>query len=227
MHLLAPDILADARNLSLTVLASGFAVGLLLWLLGWWCHRFWIVLATTVAAGFVGLYGGPVHGAQPLVAGLLLAVAVGGLALALARMIAFAAGGLTLWLAVHALVPSWDEPFICFLGGGLVGLLLFRIWTKALTSFVGSVLMVYSGLAAADWLGKLDAVLVAEKKAALLNLVCAAGALSGLAAQFLMDRHGLPQRACNALRKLCGLDQGQGRWTAWLTRFRWSRRQPG
>jgi len=65
-------------------------------------------------------------GVQPLLAGLLLAVAAGLLALALVRVIAFAAGGIAAVYGVRLLPPApWQEPLICFLGGGLLGLLLF------------------------------------------------------------------------------------------------------
>ena len=84
MALLAPDILEEARGLSVAVSVSGLVLGLLLWLLGWRGHRFWIVLAATVSAGVAGLSMGPSYGASPELAGLLLAIAAGVLALALA-----------------------------------------------------------------------------------------------------------------------------------------------
>src|SRR5262245_66462146 len=101
MHLLAPDVLAEARGLSVAVSATGLAVGVMLWLLGWWGHRFWIVLAATLGAGILGLCSGPAYGAQPLVAGLLSAVAAGALALALVRVVAWLAGVRAGWVAVR------------------------------------------------------------------------------------------------------------------------------
>src|SRR5207244_280068 len=80
MQLLAPDILEEAGEISVAVTASGFAIGFLLWLLGWRGHRFWIVLAATIGAGVVGLYAAPAHRTHPLLAGLLRAVAAGALA---------------------------------------------------------------------------------------------------------------------------------------------------
>src|SRR2546421_652405 len=88
MQLLAPDILEEAGEISVAVTAASFAIGFLLWLLGWRGHRFWIVLAATIGAGVVGLYAAPAHRTHPLLAGLLLAVAAGALALALVRVIA-------------------------------------------------------------------------------------------------------------------------------------------
>lgn len=191
MHLLAPDILTEAQGLSVALCTVGLAAGLLLWVFGWWGHRFWVVLTATLAAGVLGLYAGPDLGMQRLVAGLLLAVAAGALALSLIRVVAFAAGGLAAWLAARALLPGWDDAqglLIGLLAGGLVGLLLFRVWMMALTSLAGTLLMGYSGLCLADRLGKLDAPAWAEQHVVLLDVVCGAAALLGLALQFFLDR---------------------------------------
>src|SRR5436189_773433 len=116
MQFLAPDILDAARQVSLGVSGTGCAVGLLLWLTGWYGHRFWIVLGSTVVAGVAGLLLGPAHGMQPLVAGLLFAIAAGVLALALVRVIVFAAGGAAVCVACRGLLPAgWDGPLACFL----------------------------------------------------------------------------------------------------------------
>jgi hypothetical protein len=188
MQLLAPDILAEARGLSPAISGAGLVVGLALWALGWWGHRFWIVLATTVVAGVYALSTAPVAGVQPLVVALLLAVSAGALALPLSRVVAFTAGGLALRLLVHASVPSLDEPLICFLVGGLLGLVLFRFWTMALTSFAGALLMGYCGLCLAGWLGRLDAVDWSTRHHALLNWGCGGVAVVGWLTQFLLER---------------------------------------
>lgn len=188
MSLLAPDILEEARGLSPAAGVTGLLLGLFIWLLGWRGHRFWIVLATTVAAGLVGLSAGPSYGTSPLVAGVLLAVAAGVLALALVRMLAFVAGGLGTWMTIHALLPTWNEPLVCFLIGGLVGLFMFRFWTIALTSFVGAMLMSYSGLCLAEHYGKLNAVALAQTQPAVLNWTCLGTTLAGIAVQFVLER---------------------------------------
>src|SRR5262249_49845439 len=120
--------------------------------------------------------------------GLLVSVAAGALALALVRFVAFAAGGLAVWFLVRALVPTWDEPLVLFLIGGLVGLVLFRICTMALTSFAGTLLIAYAGLCLAHRVGKLEVVGLCEKHATALNLACGGIALAGLFAQFLLHR---------------------------------------
>jgi hypothetical protein len=188
MQILAPDILEDARGLSVGITATAFVIGLLIWLLGWRGHRFWIVLVATVGAGIYGLNSGPAFGSRPVVAGLLLAVASGVLALAMVRVVAFVAGGTAAWIAVHALLPAWHEPLVCFVVGGLAGVLLFRVWTMVLTSSAGTVLMAYSGLCLAQNLGNVDAVAVAEKQTTLLNCACGGIALLGLMVQYYFSR---------------------------------------
>ena len=74
MSIIASDILADLCGLSLGLLIALLPVGLLLWLLGWWSHRFWVVLSTTLLAGVCGLYEGSAFQAHPLMAAVLLAV---------------------------------------------------------------------------------------------------------------------------------------------------------
>jgi hypothetical protein len=158
-------------------------------LTGWWGHRFWIVLATTFLAGLFGLIKGPVLQVQPLVAGLLLAIAAGLLALALVRVVAFAAGGVAAWLLVRALAPAtWQEPLVCFLVGGLVGLLLFRVWMMVLAGLWGSLLMIYFGLWLGDRLEKWDAVALTTNHAELFNWGCAGLALGGFLLQFFLER---------------------------------------
>jgi hypothetical protein len=189
MQFIASDILAEGRGLSVPFCAAGAAVGLLLWLTGWWGHRFWIVLVTTVVAGLFGLVKGPVFQVQPLVAGLLLAVAAGLLALALVRVVAFAAGGVAVWLLVRTVGPaSWHEPVVCFLVGGLAALVLFRLWMMVLTGLAGGVVMLYFGLWLGDRLGKWDAVGLTTEHTDLFNWGCGGLAVAGFVIQFLLER---------------------------------------
>jgi hypothetical protein len=188
MQLLAPDILEDARELSVGVLIAALVIGLLVWLLGWRGHRFWIVLGATATAGILGLCTGSFHRTQPVVAGLLMAVAAGAVSLALIRVVAFAAGGLAAWAAVHALIPSIEAPLVSLMVGGLLGLILFRLWTMVLTSSMGTLLMAYSSLCLIQRLGNVDAVALAEGHTTLLNCICAGVALAGVALQYLIGR---------------------------------------
>src|SRR5437868_951412 len=110
MALVASEIVADVRGLSLGLTLLTLLVGLALWLFGWRGHRFWAVLVVTVAAGVYGLSEAEVLQTPPLVTGVLLAVTAGMLALALVRVLAFLAAGLTGMLLVQDLVPSLHQP---------------------------------------------------------------------------------------------------------------------
>ena len=92
-------------------------------------------------------------------------------------------------MAVRALAPAaWHEPFVCFLAGGLAGLLLFRLWIMVLTSLAGTVVMGYSGLWLADQMGRIDALNVATNQANLLNWACGGMCLGGFLFQFFLER---------------------------------------
>ena len=188
MVLVAPDILNEVRQLPWYFLAVALALGLLLWLFGGRGHRFWLVLGLTVAGGVVGLRYGAAYEVQPLVAGLLLAVTAGALALALSRVLLFVAGGAACVALAHAVAPSFDEPVICFLVGGLLGVLLFKVWVSALSSLAGTLLIAYSILGLLGGFRLFDAVAWAEQQTPLLTWACGAGAVFGLLAQFLLER---------------------------------------
>ncbi len=201
MDLIAPEVLADLSGLSIGLSAAGLVVGLALWLYGWRRHRFWVVLTITFLAGLLGLDEAPALHAQPLVAGMLLALGAGVLALSLARLLAFGAGGVAALLVVKSLVPTWDQHLLSFTTGGLLGVLLFRLWVMVLTSLCGSLLIGYCGLCLAERLAKLNVVEFAERRAALLNWLCGGLTLLGVVAQLLLNR-GKP-----AARKAGGQDK--------------------
>ncbi len=188
MQLVAPDLLADARELSLPVLAGGLALGLVLWLLGWRGHRFWIVLSATLSGGVAGLVSSSAYGVEPLVAGLLAAVAAGVLALALVRVLAFVAGGLAAAVVMHTLAPAWDQPLVSVLVGGLLGVYFFRVGMMTFTSSAGTLLVAYCTLCLLDRLGTLDCALWAGGHAVLLNWLCASGVTLGVLLQFQLER---------------------------------------
>jgi hypothetical protein len=144
MQLIAPDILDEARGLSIPFSALGMLLGALLWTFGWRWHRFWVVLATTVTAGLIGLSGHAVIGPRMLAAGLLLAIAAGMMAIDLSRLLAFGAAGFACWLIVHKVLPHFQEPAICFLGGGVLGLLLYRLQLMFLSSLAAALLFGHS-----------------------------------------------------------------------------------
>jgi hypothetical protein len=188
MQLLAPDILEEARELSPLISGAGLLFGFLLWSLGGKTHRFWLAMSVTLAAGLLGLTLGKQYGMQPLVAGLLLAVAAGALALSLVRLLLFAAGGLTALGLLHQMAPNWDEPIAIFLVGGLIGVLLYRFWIVTFSSLIGGLLMAYSALALLDRLHMVNSVAWTRKNGPLLNWGCAALVVTGVLIQFLLER---------------------------------------
>lgn len=194
MSLMDPELLGDVVQLSPGPLILGLVVGIALWLFGWRWHRFWIVLATTVAAGTYGLLHGEQFRSQPMIAAPLLALAAGVLALALVRMLAFLTGGVAGLLIAQSAVPHWDQPLICFVLSGLIGLFLFRWCWMALTSILGVILLSYCGLGVAHQYKALDAMRWVDQTGELLNWILAGAAFLGLAFQFLLNRKGRGRR---------------------------------
>jgi hypothetical protein len=188
MQIIATDILADLCGLSLGLLIALIPVGLLLWLLGWWSHRFWIVLATTVMAGVFGLLEATTWRAQPIVVAVLLAIAAGVLALALVRVITFGIGGLAGVYLIQLFFPTLNQSIICFLISGLLCLLLFRWFFMALTSLLGAVLLTYGVLALLHYYECVDAIVWSDANATLLSIVCGGGTLVGFLCQFYLER---------------------------------------
>jgi hypothetical protein len=191
MHLLAPDILEEARTLSPFLSGAGMLIGFLLWMFGGRTHRFWLAMSVTLAAGLLGLSHGKQYGMQPLVAALLLAVSAGALALSLVRILLFAAGGMAALSLIHAVARGWDQPIAVFLVGGLIGVILYRFWIAIFSSLVGTLLMAYSALALLDRLRLMDSSVVwARQNGPLLNWGCASLIVMGVLVQFLLDRRG-------------------------------------
>lgn len=191
MHLVVPDILKEARELPLFLLLTGLAVGLFLWLFGGRKHQFWLALVLTLAAGLCGLRYGQSYGMQPLVAGLLLAVSAGALALSLVRILLFVAGGGLAVFLLHSTFPDWDETAACFLAGGLFSILLYRIWVVVLSSLVGTLLLAYSGLCLLARFSKINTVAWAENNGPLLDWSLATLTVLGLLTQLLLERRRL------------------------------------
>lgn len=188
MQIIAPDLLADVRELPPLALVVVMLVGLCLWSAGWWAHRFWVVLGTTLAAGLMGLRLAPHFGVQPIVAGLLAAIAAGGLALALVRVAVFAGCGLGCWYLVQLLSPQWAEPVVCILTGGLLGVLFFRFWMILLTSAVGTLLASYGGLVLAESVVGLDVVQWVSANGGIVLVGFAGAVFLGIVIQYLIER---------------------------------------
>jgi hypothetical protein len=187
MDLVSAEILEIAQGLSPLFLGGMLLLGLLLWLQGARAHRFWLVLLTTLLTGIYGLRHGQEYGMQPLVAGLLLAIAAGALALSLVRMLFFIGAGFLAMGVARAVAPSWNEPLACFLAGGLLGAFLFELWVTALASLLGTLLLAYSSLCLEASLGKVDVVTWASRNGPLLNWVVAVVTVIGILVQYLLQ----------------------------------------
>ncbi|MDB5313123.1 MAG: hypothetical protein JWO38_7325 [Gemmataceae bacterium] len=194
MQLIAPDILAEARGMTGAMAGTVCVLGIALWLFGWRWHRFWVVAGITLAAGLIGLNVARPAGVQVMAVGILLAVAAGMMALELAKLVAFVAGGVGAWLAVQWVLPQAQELWAVFLSGGLLGLLLYRIWTMLLTSLMGTLLAGHAGLLLIEPVSGLDAVGWAGSHIAALNGVVVGLVILGILLQTaaMPDEDGKP-----------------------------------
>jgi hypothetical protein len=184
MQLIAPDILTEARGLTVAMSGTVCVLGLALWLFGWRWHRFWVVGGITLAAGLLGLNAGRnAGGTQIMAVGILLAVAAGMMALELAKVFAFVAGGCGAWLAVQWVFPQAQELWAVFLSGGLFGILLYRLWTMLLTSLAGVLLASHSALLLLEPVLGFDAVKWASANQAALNGAAVALVVLGILLQ--------------------------------------------
>jgi hypothetical protein len=183
MQLILPDVLAAARGLSLGATLFLVLVGLCLWALGWRWHRFWVVFGITLGAGVLGLSAGQASGGQVMVIGILLAVTAGMLALELARIMAFVTGGTAGWMAAQAVLPQAHELWAVFLSGGLLGVVLYQLWTMLTTSLLGALVAGHAGLLLAETFGGTDAAGVAGKHVAALNGAVLTACLVGVLVQ--------------------------------------------
>jgi hypothetical protein len=186
MQLIAPDLYEEVMRLSGGACALGLAVGALLWLTGWWQHRFWLVASLTTAAGIVGLQQGRSAGVQPLVCGLLAALAAGLIAMELSKVLAYVGGGLAASFLIRAYIPT-VEPLVAFLAGGLIGVVMFRLWMLTLTSFLGALLAAFCGLAMGSRLQFFDGAVLVQAKGTLLNCMVGGATLLGVLVQGRFD----------------------------------------
>jgi hypothetical protein len=194
MHLIAPDILAEARGMSGAMAGTVCVLGIALWLFGWRWHRFWVVAGVTLGAGLIGLTAGKTSGGQVMAVGILLAVGAGMMALELAKVLAFAAGGIGAWLAVQWVLPQAQELWAVFLSGGLFGLLLYRLWTMLLTSLMGTLLGGHAALLLLEGPLKFDAAAWSGNHIVALNGVVVALVVLGIVIQAAQAREEEPAK---------------------------------
>lgn len=197
MHLIAPDVLTEARGLTGAMAGTVCVLGIALWVFGWRWHRFWVVAGITLASGLIGLTAG--RGAGPntpvMAIGILLAVSAGMMALELAKILAFVAGGVGAWLAVQWVLPQAQELWAVFLCGGLFGVLLYRLWTMMLTSLAGTLLAVHAGLLMLEPVMGFDAAKWAAANLAALNGIAVAFTVLGVLVQAAASKDETAKKA--------------------------------
>lgn len=183
MTLVVPDILAEVLKLSFGAQLLGLILGIGLWVTGWWRRSFWVALFVTLGFGIYGLELGRASGTHPLVTALLLGIAAGVLSLELGKLIAFVTGGMASAILVQTFVPTFPEPLLAYLAGGLLCLLVYKLWVLAVFGLSGAALIIYCGLPLIARVLRVNPVDLATQKAVLLNLLLAAGTLVGMLVQ--------------------------------------------
>ncbi len=211
MHLIAPDILAEARGMSGAMVGTACVLGVALWLFGWRWHRFWVVAGVTLGAGLIGLNAGKTSGGQVMAVGILLAVTAGMMALELAKVLAFVAGGIGAWLTVQWVLPQAQELWAVFLSGGLFGLLLYRLWTMLLTSLMGTLLGGHALLLLLEGWLKFDAAAWSGANIVALNGVVVAVVVLGIVIQARQAKDEEPTAAEKADEKKPKGEKKKGR----------------
>jgi hypothetical protein len=189
MQIISGDMLADMRELPFLASSVLALLGLVLYLAGWMTYRFWVVLATTFGAGLYGLRVGPDFGLQPIIAGLLMAVAAGCLALSLARVAIFVWYGLVCWYVVQQFAPQLAVPLVCILAGGLFTVLFHRLCIMMLTSAAGMLLLTYGGLDLADRMAGFSAVNWLNANATTAQITYLASILVGVVVQHMIEKN--------------------------------------
>jgi hypothetical protein len=179
MHLISPEVLTDAKGLSVGATGFFLFVGFLIWAMGWRWHKFWVVFAITVTAGLLGLGAGRASGTQVLAVGVLVAIAAGVLALEIAKITAFITGGTAAWLAAQAVMPEAQELWAAFLSGGLLGVVLYRMWTMLATALIGALVFWHALFLMLDTLGAVNAVEIVTQHHAALNTAILAATVIG------------------------------------------------
>jgi len=169
MQLVVPEILAEVARLSPAATGVGLLLGLAIWCTGWLRRTFWVALTVTAGFGLYGVHLGRATGSHPLVTALLLGVSAGLLSLELGRVVAFISGGLATAMFLAHFVPTFPEPLLAYLAGGLLAVLLFKLWFLAVMGFAGSMVMTYCGLALGMRSLRIDSLQLAAARPSALN----------------------------------------------------------
>jgi hypothetical protein len=182
------EIMEEVRQLSPGALWTGVGIAVVFLLFGYQLYKFWIVLGSTVASGFIGLNQGPIWGVHPVVGAVMAGLAGGILSLSLFRLFAFLSGGAALALVTGLVTPGPGELLVLFVVGGLIALLLERLWMALASSFLGAWLLGYALLGLLDRGQKIDALKWIEENHNLLPVLVGTGTLLGAGAQYWIYR---------------------------------------
>lgn len=99
----------------------------------------------------------------------MLGVSAGLLSFELGRVIAFVSGGLATAMFLSHFVPTFPEPLLAYLAGGLFAVLLFKLWFLAVMGFAGAMVMTYCGLALGLRSLRIDTVQLATARPNAMN----------------------------------------------------------
>jgi hypothetical protein len=87
------------------------------------------------------------------------------------------------WAGAQALLPQAQELWAVFLSGGLLGVVLYQLWTMLTTSLIGVLVTWHTALILLEPLARLDVVALAARHAVALNGGVVAATLVGVLVQ--------------------------------------------
>jgi hypothetical protein len=189
MGLFQADIIAEVIQLSPGLNGFILVTGMLLAILSWRWHRFWVVLGITILGGWVGLKGMQANGGHVLAVGLLLAVSSGLLAVEIAKILMYLAGGIAAWFLVNLIMPGGRDLWVVFLLGGLMAVSLYRLGFMLLGSFLGVLFWMHAALGLAHKFAQIPAVEWTTKYGLALHGIFVFCVTSGWIFQVLLDRY--------------------------------------
>ena len=150
MQILSQEALARLVDIPLPLVVAALVLAPVFWVLGWRLHRVLFVASVSLIAGMYGLVHGPkILGINEYFAGILLAVGVGGVAIALVRIGAFVACGLVADSIAAKVAPEYFDPsllgpvrVVAFVAGGLLSVFFYRLVVVLITASLGAAMMV-------------------------------------------------------------------------------------
>lgn len=203
MQVFSQDFLARLTEIPLPLVVALLAMGPIFWILGWRIHRVLFVASASFIAGLYGLVHGPklLFGLNEYLAGLLLAVGVGGVAIALLRIGVFVVCGLLADAIAIKVAPEYFDPGLvgpvrgfAFLAGGLLSIVFYRLMVILTTAALGAGMIVGAVISLTHQTSAYDAM----KGGSDLQVVVAGALVAliavGTGAQYLLAVRFPPER---------------------------------